>query len=666
MHFKLSLRNVKKSFKDYTIYFLTLTLGVCIFYLFNSVESQSAMLLISESQMEILKGLTEIMGVLSVFVAVVLGFLIIYASNFLIRRRKKELGIYMTLGMQKMGISKILVFETLIIGLFSLVVGLISGVLLSHGFSIITASMFEVNLSQFHFIFSPEAALKTVIYFSLIFFVVMLFNMLIISKLKLINLIYGEKQNQELKIKNTKLSIILFILSILILGTAYYVIIKQGLLEISVIITCVILGTIGTYLFFVSLSGFLLKILQKNNKLYFKQLNMFIFRQFSSRINSTHISMTIICLLLFLTIGILSTGTSLSNLFSEDIESTTKFDNTIMTYDGDNNINDLNEYFSENDLDLTEYFKEYVDYQIYDSNLTIAEVLENSNIEVDSNMVEHNGIFKQYVIKLSDYNKLAKMQGLEEETLAENEYFIVANNEEFINLWDDFLSEDNSMTINEHIFIPRYNKHLETLLANNFGKYNFGTVVVNDEAVTGLDTITYNLSGNYYDEDKEIIEKSFIEDIEKINQGDGAYLLQTSKLSIYENSLSIKIVISYLGIYLGIVFLIASAAILALGQLSESADNVVKYNLLKKLGTSKEMINKAIFANVIITFMTPLSLAIVHSVFGIKVVTDTLKSLGNINILSSIIYTAIFVIIVYGGYFLITYLGVKTVINQDK
>lgn len=125
MLFKLSLKNMTKSIKDYAIYFLTLVLGVAIFYMFNSLDSQQAMLEVSSSQREIIKLMITMLGYVSVFVAIVLALLIVYANNFLINRRKKEFGIYMILGMGKRKISKIILMETIFVGIISLIVGLV-------------------------------------------------------------------------------------------------------------------------------------------------------------------------------------------------------------------------------------------------------------------------------------------------------------------------------------------------------------------------------------------------------------------------------------------------------------------------------------------------------------------------------------------------------------
>ena len=128
---KLSLKNIKKSFKDYAIYFFTLILGVSIFYVFNAIDSQTVLLDVTSNTLEIIKLMTNMLSGVSVFVSFILGFLIIYASRFLIKRRNKEFGIYLTLGMSKRKISTILFIETLFIGIISLFVGLGLGVFLS-------------------------------------------------------------------------------------------------------------------------------------------------------------------------------------------------------------------------------------------------------------------------------------------------------------------------------------------------------------------------------------------------------------------------------------------------------------------------------------------------------------------------------------------------------
>lgn len=221
MFCKLAFQNVRKSLRDYAVYFMTLTLGVCIFYVFNSVESQQAMLDLNASQSETMLVIVQLINMTSVFVSFILAFLILYANKFMIRRRKKELGIYMTLGMPKGKISAVLLLETLIIGAFSLFAGLLIGVLLSQGLAVVTASMFAVQIKQFRMVFSMDACLKSLLYFGIIFLVVMLFNSFSISRRKLIDLLNAERKNEELKIKKLWLSVLLFLVSVGVLAVAY-------------------------------------------------------------------------------------------------------------------------------------------------------------------------------------------------------------------------------------------------------------------------------------------------------------------------------------------------------------------------------------------------------------------------------------------------------------
>ncbi|NFK75160.1 FtsX-like permease family protein, partial [Clostridium botulinum] len=197
MLFKISKNNVKRSFKDYAIYFLTLTFGVCIFYSFNSIESQKMIFNLNSSQNEVMTLINKLISGMSVFISFVLCGLILYANNFLIKKRKKEFAVYMTLGMKKSEISKIIIFETFIIGLISLIVGLFIGIIASQVLSVFTAKMFAISMVDYKFIISTSAILKTILYFSIIFILAIIFNATIISKYKLIDMINSSKKSEN-------------------------------------------------------------------------------------------------------------------------------------------------------------------------------------------------------------------------------------------------------------------------------------------------------------------------------------------------------------------------------------------------------------------------------------------------------------------------------------
>lgn len=326
--FKLSLKNITKSIKDYAIYFLTLVLGVAIFYMFNSIDSQQAMLQVSQSQRELIKLMITMLGFVSVFVAVILGLLIVYANNFLINRRKKEFGIYMTLGMGRRQISRIILMETIFVGIISLGIGLIIGVFASQFMSILVAKMFEADMSEFKFVFSKEACIKTCIYFAVMYMAVTLFNTLTISRYKLINLLNASKKNEKVKIKNPILAVVVFLFGVSILGYAYWKVTGDvnSLCTADKMLPPIIMGIVGTVAIFWSLSGFILQVVQRHKKIYLKDTNIFVLRQINNKINTMVISISVICLMLFMTISILSSSLALRNTMQRDLIEMTPVD----------------------------------------------------------------------------------------------------------------------------------------------------------------------------------------------------------------------------------------------------------------------------------------------------------------------------------------------------
>ncbi len=338
MYFKLAFKNIKKSYKNYVIYFLTLIFGICIFYTFNSIESQSVMMELNEQKQSAFMMAEQLIGYFSVFIAFVLGFLIVYANNYLIKRRKKEFGIYMTLGMENGSLSKMIFLETLFIGAISLGIGVVLGIMLSQALSVLTAYMFQVDLTKFQFVFSPLGFKRTVLCFSIIYLVVLIFNFISVRKIKLIDLLTASKRNEKPTIKNLWISVILFLVSVGILGIAYYKVIHDGIAfaSFNALGLPILLGCIGTFIFFYSLTGFFLKVIQGNKKFYLRDLNMFVMKQISSKINTTFVSLSFICLMLFLAICTFSGGLGINRAINADLKDLTKFDVTFWSNSGEN------------------------------------------------------------------------------------------------------------------------------------------------------------------------------------------------------------------------------------------------------------------------------------------------------------------------------------------
>ena len=684
---KLSFRNIKKSFKDYAIYFFTLILGVAIFYVFNSIESQTVLLDVTESTYEVIGMMTTMLSAASVFVAFILGFLIIYASRFLIKRRNKEFGIYMLLGMSKRKISMILFFETILIGIISLAVGLGLGILLSQLMSMLVANMFEADMTKYQFIFSQDACIKTLIYFGIMYVIVMLFNAINVGKCKLIDLIQTSKKSETIKLKNLLLCTVVFILSVVALGYAYYMVtggINETVKTPEDILKPIVIGAISTFFIFWSLSGLILKIVMGMKNLYVKGLNAFTFRQVSSKINTTVFSMTIISLMLFVTICVLSSSLSLKNSMTANLDELAPADIqlTISVKDDDW----LNQGYNEKQIansklgvrknlealnfNIDNYFNESVEYNIYRTeDLVFDDTLGDSKKEVEesylTSMIPYS--VEEMIMTVSDYNNVAKIYNNEEYSLNDNEYMIVADYDSMVQIRNIALKNNEEITVFGHTLKPKYNECKDGFVDMSSNHINSGIIIVPDNVVDENYKAYNSIIGNYKTE--SVDEQRNIEETIKgliNNPLSEKYNLPTvnTRLDISEASIGLGALVTFLGLYLGIVFLIASVAILALKELTESTDNKERYKMLRKLGADEKMINKSLFRQIAIFFMFPLLVAIIHSIFGIKFCSYIISTFGNEQLLNSIIMTAVFIVVIYGGYFLITYLCSKNIIKE--
>ena len=698
MLFKLSIKNMKKSFKDYAIYFLTLVLGVAIFYMFNSLDSQEAMLQVSSSTRDIIKLMVNMLGYVSVFVAVVLGLLIVYANNFLINRRKKEFGIYMTLGMGKRQISKIILMETILVGIISLIVGLIIGIFASQFMSVLVAKMFEADMSKFQFVFSKDACIKTCIYFAVMYVAVMFFNTFTISRYKLINLLNATKKNESIKIKKPVISILVFLFGAGILGYAYWKVTGDvnSLTTADKILPPILMGIVGTISIFWSLSGFVIQVAQKMKSTYLKDTNMFVLRQINNKINTTIISMSVICLMLFMTISILSVSLSLRNTMQRELADMTPVDLNL------SKTANLPESYTNRQGKVINYTKE----QIEDSKISIEETLKNNGLDMSvlkdvveipiytSNDLTWEDFFgedygkvkaqfpkldygaAEAIVKISDYNKIAKLYGTEQYELKDDEYIVLCDYDNMAEIRNQVLNEGgHKLTIAGKEYKSKYANCKNGYIEMAASHINTGIILVPDNCPLTEDmkektvfVANYNVET---DEEKEEIEKNFADNNNSILlqnlDNKGIDLDGITKIVIIQSSVGVASIVTFIAIYLGIIFLIASAAILALKQLTESSDNKQRYLVLRKIGCDEKMINKALFSQIAIFFGLPLILAIIHSIFGIQFAMTIMAGLAKSeDLLPSIIATVIIIGIIYGAYFLATYLGSKNIIKEEE
>ncbi len=691
---------MKKSFKDYAIYFITLVLGVAVFYMFNSLDSQQAMLQVSSSTKEMIKLMIEMLGMVSVFIAVILGLLIVYANNFLINRRKKEFGIYLTLGMGKAQISRILLIETVFIGLISLVIGLVIGVFSSQLMSVLVAKLFKADMSGYEFVFSKNACIKTVIYFAIMYVAVLIFNAFTVSRYKLINLLTAVKKNERIKMKNPIVCIFVFLISALGLAGAYYEVTKgvfklKNVHETSRAIgISVVIGVICTVLIFWSFSGFVLKLIQSKKSVYLKGTNMFVLRQLHNKINTTVISMSVICLMLFVTITALSSSIALKNSMQADIEKTTPVDINLYktanlpekTMDSSGNetvySDELREdsrknisyTLSQNGFDLNR-LKNINEIPIYViDGLDWEKSLGGYASEIKKKFPMMELKTKEQIIKASDYNKIASAYGKETFSLKNNEYVIICNYESIAQMRNVALKGNTEIEINGEKLRPKYKSCKDGYIEISTSETNVGIIIVPDSInLSASDQQLWLLSADYSalsKNEREKTEAYFADDnsslISKLNES-GSTLKGVTKIHLIEASIGLSTIIVFIAIYLGIVFLIVSCAVLALKQLTESSDNKQRYIILRKIGCDEKMINKALFRQIAVFFCMPLILAVIHSVFGIQFALSIFETIASKSqLVPSVIASVIVIGAVYACYFIATYLGSKNIIKEEN
>lgn len=646
------------------------------------------MLDVRQSVYEIIKLMTSILSAVSVFVSFILGFLIIYASRFLIKRRNKEFGIYLTLGMSKTKISAILFFETLLIGVISLGIGLLLGVILSQFMSILVANMFDANMTKFKFVFSSEACVKTLIYFAIMYLLVMIFNTFNVSRCKLIDLLNAGKKTEKVTMKNPILCTIVFIIGVGVLSYAYWMVTSgtKVINTMNYIWIPIAMGCVSTFFIFWSVSGFLIKIFTSVKNVYYKGVNSFVLRQFCSKINTTVFSTTIICLMLFITISVLSAALSMKNSMSRDLKEMCPVD--IQFYkDSENVVNrfyesvetltdddrariedsklGIIETLKKNGIDTDSYFKDITTYYVYDVGLSEYDTFG----ELADTIAEQYGEFVFWgnarIMTVDDYNRIAKMYGNETYELSDNEYMIVADYPTTVDIRNRALKKGTTIDINGKTFKPKYSECKNGFVQISSQHINEGLFLVPASAVREDQIEQVALNANYNADSKEeryVIEDSISEALKDVRYKT-SFIAFNSKIDIADSSVGLGALVTFIALYLGIIFLISSAAILALKELSDSADNKERYEMIRKIGVDEKMIDMALLKQIGIFFAFPLILALIHSIFGIKFINIILAMMGMSSMMTSIGLTFVFVAAIYGSYFLITYFCSRSIIK---
>ena len=663
---KLIIKNVRKNIRDYLIYFLTLMISVSVFYAFNSISDQPAFSEMGMTKTLLYDQLGILLSTLTVLIAVVLAFLIIYANQFLLKRRKKELGLYMVLGMKKGRISRIFAGETFCVGVIALVTGLCLGVALSQGISLVALKLFAIELSKFRLVFSMGAFQKTVLCFAVIFLLVMTFNVWSVSSVQLIDLLTAGRKNETSQNQSRLLPVLLFLVSlacILSSGVMFY---RNGILpsrENRSFQAAGILIVAGTFLFFYSLSTVFVQILRANSNVYLRGLNTFLVRQVGSKIRTNYFIMTIVCGLLTVTICAVSVGVSTALAMNELSGSATPYDLNVLSnvsLDGDGSIS---EYLASKDADLSGYAENMEQISIYEADFTYGSLFAGQNVKlwpIDEGILE-SGVS---VLGVSDFNRALAMQGKEPVALTENQYLLNCNYKGTFQYVEEAL-ESHADLVLAGIPLQRASDTVleETYFMTSVGNNDRGTLIVPDAVVHSL-TKDVNVLLVLYrpDADSDAVLQKMI----PIGLDDTCGYRYAEKNMMYDMFYGLNALISFLCCYIGLIFLLICAALLALKQLTETTDNIYRYGLLQKLGAKKEQINRALLSQTAIFFAAPLAVAGIFSAVLMGKAMEIVEDFMNIHISTNLGFTVVLFLVVYGSCFLATYLSCKRMVVEHQ
>lgn len=714
---KLAWGNVRRAGRDYIVYLLTLTLGVTVFYAFNTISMQVDIAGIDEEGLAQVMG--SMLGYLTYFLAGVMAFLMVYANNFIMKRRKKEFGLYQVLGMGRGHVATIMALETVIVSVVAFVAGIVLGVGLSQLMTFFTASLFKTQIANFHFFFSVHAFNLTLACMLVMFVLTLLLNLRAVRRTKLIELMGAERRNESIKTRNPWIAIAIFAVGVVLVGVAYYRLLRDGFpltatdskLQEAMnqfgITTAMV--TVGTFALFWGLSGMLIKLLQSLRGVYWRGLNMFIVRQLAAKVNTVCFSMGVIAMLLFLAITSVTCGMSIANVMNENLERYTPADmsQTYVYYTPDT-LDYYKEYVNPSEADRMVLADTTVDlYPAWhgkgksaDNNdetgkkVNIADVA-GEHVQIDSYLsypfggsspsVSAGEMCKTmgeklpkafggskpdaiglFVTPASQYNKLRQMMGEEPVSIGRDQYLLTCDmGGELVDLYTKYMAGGHALTLGGHTLKPATDKSDEdtAAIANSAMGSNPGTVVVADELLSQINLQPYSSSllvnykqGMDTTEADESIEYTVLDNLLVDGKEPGSWGIFITRSEMYTQAAQMNGLISYLAIYIGFVLVVACAAILSIQQLSNVADGSRSYRVLAQIGCDDRQIRHSVMAQQAVFFLFPLTVGLAHSFVALKVIIELVSIFGNMSIGGTVGLTCAIFLAAYGGYFLVTYL----------
>ncbi len=682
LYIKLAWGNLRRALKDFAVYFVTLMLSVSLFYSFNTLTNQAFFVELSSSTSRLVLRMAVLITGLSIFLMIVIGILIVYANVFFMRRRVREFATYLLLGMKKSSLAFVILIENFIVGICALIVGLLVGVVVSQFSSLAVLKLFNSPVERFHFLLVPQAVIFTACMFGVVFVLSTLCATFVISRTRLSVLFRSSFASDRFKIKNPWITLVLFVVSVLLIAQAYRMFSYEVLTanDGGTFLYCTALVVLGTALFFYSVSTAFTQIARAIKPLYYRGLNLYVVRQFASRINSSWISMTMICATIFIALCTLSIGfTAVASIRTqESLMAPTDFFADFICKDG-------------YEPEQTDKLVSLMAQEIPSWNTTVRGTArltsytlgEADNVYTIANLISDCGLSKEqaidgvpidvavnpvYFVGCSEYNRFRALAGLQPIELADNEVRF-ASYPGLADQTDSLASSGKTITLADKYHNVRIKPKLK--LSDLAGlSSNPCSLIVPDSWVHTMKPRQTRLFAQFYASSKEVNEQFSQElaDSNKHAQGilgqNNAYHLHVMNTALryemLEAALAIRVMGTFVAVYTGIILLITSAAILSIQQLSELSYMRESYTKLLQLGATRASCSGTIFTQLGIWFMLPCSLAISHA-FCVMKEMDALYTIMGADTEAKqwLFITAGIVLAIYALYLLMTFVVMR-------
>lgn len=670
--FKLIQKNFVKNVKDYLIYFMTLVISISSFYAFNAVIQSDALSSLSSDIQGFMHSIGDTFTLLSRMISVMIGFMVLYVNRFLLRRRQKELGIYMLLGMKKQKISMIFVAETFLIGLLSLAAGLVMGTFLAQLLAIASLRVFGGQVNDFSLSFSVQALGNTILCFGIIYLFTMIFNVFTVSKVTLLELFTAERKNEELKSNKGIVYTLCFVLGIIAFLAGGALFRTQELVpgKNQMLWGCAFIMT-ATLLIFYSAAAVFMQAARRNRKFYFKGINCFLVRQIGSRIRENFVSMSVVCLLLAVTILLLTSGTSIAITMANLSRDFTPYD-FVLEYEVSGNASEQNpdvvraaaEY--EYPVDLAALIDTSFQIQVKSApDLTYQDLFAGQEVtlwDTDRALPECT----VQLLGVSDYNKCLRAQGYPEIQLADDAFIVNCNYKGTYQYIKYFVDHTDRLSVNG-VQLALKDKQIKkyvyemTSVSNN----DRGTLIVPDAVVENLQADYHVLQGFWKEGTDTDVANAALNTLVE-HDLDNTPFGWTSKARIYSIYYLAFGLPVFVLTYLGIIFLLICVALISVQQLTQMQDSSRRFQILKNQGVQEGLMRKAVREQVGIFFGMPLVLAGIYTATALPAVMDKVSIFFNMEIRTSMIVTLIVLLLIYGGYYVATFASCERIIFHGK